>query len=237
MAGVTVVEEENFAETIEEQKSLEWMINFDGAHLIFPTSFGYFDPHVLTVGSKYPDVRFEHAVGLWSEGMPSNVGSYFGCAGMVQTMMDGGTIGNFMRGGLADGFIKMSPLRPAVSDAARAQFEATNAEIMAGGFAAIKGPLNDNQGKLIAAEGNSIVETGIELESMGYLVEGVVGSTSWVVSAGAEKTDQSAPIGAMPVWSGGVRALVARRAEALVLHLAALLVGFAVLAGTGQVSW
>lgn len=41
-------------------------------------------------------------------------------------------------------------------------------------------------------------------------------------------TDQSAPISAMPVWSGGLRALVARRAEAVVLPLAALLVGFAV---------
>lgn len=307
MAGVTVVEEENVAETIDVQKSMESMINFDGAQLIFPTSFGYFDPHVLTVGPKYPDVRFEHAAGMWSEGMPSNVGSYFGyigmgqylngitaghatktkkigfvaakpipqvllninsfllgarqvdptitcqviftgewslavkeaeatnaladagcdvitchvdgpkvvmetaagrdcfiCGyhadqsplapekyltgaewnwadvytGMVQTMMDGGTIGNFVRGGLADGFIKMSPLGPSVSDAARAQFEATKAEIMAGGFAAIKGPLNDNQGNLIAAEGKSFVETDIDLESMGYLVDGVIGSTS-----------------------------------------------------------
>lgn len=307
MAGVTVVEEENVAETIDVQKSMESMINFDGAQLIFPTSFGYFDPHVLEIAPKYPEVRFEHAAGLWTDGMPSNIGSYFGyigmgqylngitaghatktkkigfvaakpipqvllninsfllgarqvdpeitcqviftgewslavkeaeatnaladagcdvitchvdgpkvvmetaagrdcfiCGyhadqsplapekyltgaewnwagvytGMVQTMMDGGTIGNFVRGGLADGFIKMSPLGPAVSDASRAQFEATKAEIMAGGFAAIKGPLNDNTGNVIAAAGQSFVETDIALESMDYLVEGVIGSTS-----------------------------------------------------------
>ena len=93
-------------------------------------------------------------------------------------MMDGGTIDNFVRGGLSDGFIKMSPLGPAVSDAARAQFESVKAEIMAGGFSAIKGPLNDNTGGVIAAAGEQFLETDIALESMNYLVEGVIGSTS-----------------------------------------------------------
>ena len=307
MAGVMVIEEENVAETIDVQKSMESMINFDGAQLLFPTSFGYFDPHVLETAPKYPDVRFQHAAGLWSDGMPTNIGSYFGyigmgqylngitaghatktkkigfvaakpipqvllninsfllgarqvdpeitcqviftgewslavkeaeatnaladagcdvitchvdgpkvvmetaagrdcfiCGyhadqsplapekyltgaewnwagvytGMVQTMLDGGTIDNFVRGGLADGFIKMSPLGPAVSDASRAQFEAVKAEIMAGGFAAIKGPLNDNKGNVIVGASEALVETDIALESMDYLVEGVIGSTS-----------------------------------------------------------
>lgn len=40
MDGVIVVEEENVAETIDVQKSMESMINFDGASLLFPTSFG-----------------------------------------------------------------------------------------------------------------------------------------------------------------------------------------------------
>jgi simple sugar transport system substrate-binding protein len=97
---------------------------------------------------------------------------------MVQTVLDGGTIDNFVRGGLADGFIKMSPLGPAVGDAARAQFEATKAEIMKGGYAVIKGPLNDNAGNVIAAAGEAYPEDHIALESMDYLVEGVIGSTS-----------------------------------------------------------
>ena len=307
MAGVTVVEEENVAETIDVQKSMESMINLDGAGLIFPTSFGYFNPHVLELAPKYPDVRFQHAAGLWTEGMPANIGSYFGyigmgqylngiaaghasvtrkigfvaakpipqvllnvnsfllgaravdpaitcqviftgewslavkeaeatnalcdagcdvitchvdgpkvvietaagrgafvCGyhanqtvlapdryltgaewnwagvytGMVQTMLDGGTIPNFVRGGLTEGFIKMSPLGPAVPDAGRAQFDATMAEIMKGGFAVIKGPLKDNAGNVILTEGQAQVETDIALESMSYLVEGVLGSTS-----------------------------------------------------------
>jgi len=308
MAGVTVVEEENVAETVDAQKSMESMINFDGAALLFPTSFGYFDPHILEVAPKYPDVRFQHAAGLWSaDKHPMNVGSYFGYIGlgqylngiaaghatetkklgfvaakpipqvlqninsyllgarqvdpeitcqviftgewslavkeaeatnaladagcdvitchvdgpkvvvetaagrdcfvcgyhanqaplapekyltgaewnwpgvytrMVQTVLDGGTIDNFDRGGLAEGYIKMSPLGPAVSDAARNQFEAVKAEMMKGDFAAYKGPLMDNTGNEILGAGASLLETDIALESMNYLVEGVQGSTS-----------------------------------------------------------
>ena len=44
------------------------MINLDGATLLFPTSFGYFDPHVLKVAKKYPNVTFLHCGGLWHEG-------------------------------------------------------------------------------------------------------------------------------------------------------------------------
>ena len=308
MEGVTVIEEENVPETVDVQSTMESMIQFDGAKLLFPTSFGYFDPHILDVAPKYEDVRFQHAAGLWSaDKHPMNVGSYFGyigmgqflngitaghattskkigfvaakpipqvllninsfllgarqvdpeitcqviftgewslavkeaeatnaladqgcdvitchvdgpkvvmetaasrgafvCGyhanqsplapekyltgaewnwadvytGMVQTVLDGGTIDNFVRGGLADGFIKMSPLGPAVSDAARAQFEATKAEIMKGGYSVIKGPLNDNAGNVIATDGKAFAEDDIALESMDYLVEGVIGSTS-----------------------------------------------------------
>ncbi|NDV00014.1 BMP family ABC transporter substrate-binding protein [Pseudoroseicyclus tamaricis] len=307
MEGVTVIEEENVAETQDVQQTMESMINFDGASLLFPTSFGYFDPHILEVAPKYPDVRFKHCGGLWTPGMPENVGSYFGYIGMGQYLngivaghmtsskkigfvaakpipqvllninsfllgaravdpeitcqviftgewsmavkeaeatnaladagadvitchvdgpkvvietaaargayvcgyhadqsalapelyltgaewnwatvytdmvaktLAGEPIPNFVRGGLAEGFIKMSPLGPAVTDAARAQFEAVQAEIMAGDYAVINGPLADNSGNVIAADGVSYLETDVELESMDYLVDGVIGSTS-----------------------------------------------------------
>ncbi|MEM7566907.1 MAG: BMP family ABC transporter substrate-binding protein [Pseudomonadota bacterium] len=307
MDGVTIIEEENVAETVDVQNTMRSMIEFDGATLLFPTSFGYFDPHILETAPNYPDVRFQHAGGLWNDSMPSNVGSYFGyiwtgqylngiaaahatqskklgfvaakpipqvlqninafllgarsvdpeitvqviftgewsmpvkeaeatnalvdqgadvvtchvdgpkvvietaagrgafvCGyhadqsplapeqyltgaewnwpqvytGMVETMQSGGTIDNFVRGGLADGFIKMSPLGPAVSDAARNQFEATKAEIEAGDFPLIVGPMMTNAGESIAADGERYIETDVELESMNYLVDGVIGSTS-----------------------------------------------------------
>lgn len=78
LPGVTVVEEENVPETIEVQKTIESMINLDGAQIIFPTSFGYYDPHVLEMAKKYPDVTFMHCGGLWQAGQPTNAHSYFG---------------------------------------------------------------------------------------------------------------------------------------------------------------
>lgn len=307
MAGVKVIEEENVPESNDVVNTMESMINFDGAGLVFPTSFGYYDPFIKETAPKYPDVRFEHCGGMWTEGHPTNAGSYFGYIGMGQylngivaghmsktkkigfvaakpipqvlnninsfllgaravdptitcqviftgewslavkeaeatnALADQGAdvitchvdgpkvvvetaasrgcyvcgyhanqsslapelyltgaewnwaqvytdmvtkqmtdeyISNFVRGGLAEGFIKMSPLGPAVTEAAAAQFEAAKAEIMKGGFAVIKGPLKDNKGNVIATEGQAFVEDDVALESMGYLVEGVIGSTS-----------------------------------------------------------
>ncbi|WP_349435499.1 BMP family ABC transporter substrate-binding protein [Pararhizobium sp. A13] len=308
MSGVTVVEEENVPETVDVQKTMESMINLDGASLVFPTSFGYFDPHMLEMAKKYPDVQFRHCGGLWKEGVNSmNTGSYFGYIGQGQylngitagyaskskkigfvaakpipqvlqninsfllgarsvdpaitcqviftgewslavkeaeatnalidqgadvitchvdspkvvvetaagrgafvcgyhanqsplapekyltgaewawgnvytkfvTEAQAGTpLGNFVRGGLKDGFVKMSPLGPGVSEEARKKFDATLAEMMAGSFSVFKGPIKDNKGGDAVTAGQTFAEDAIELESMAYLVEGVVGSTS-----------------------------------------------------------
>jgi basic membrane protein A len=286
MPGVKVIEEENVAETIVVQKTMESMIELDGASLIFPTSFGYFDPHMLAMCKKYPKVQFRHCGGMWSKDKhPDNAGSYFGYIGMgqylngvgaahatkskriglisvdpsittqviftgewslavkeaeaanslinqgvdvltchvdgpkvvietaerrgifscgyhanqqklapkgyltgaewnwetvykgfIEKASKGETLSNFVRGGLPEGFVKMSPYGAAVSDAARKQADAVKADIMKGNFAVIKGPLKDNKGNVVAAAGVAYPETAIELESMGYLVEGVVGS-------------------------------------------------------------
>ncbi len=96
----------------------------------------------------------------------------------VAKMQAGEPLPNFVRGGLAEGFVKMSPYGPAVTPEAIANADAVKAEIMAGGYSVIKGPLNDNQGNLVVPAGTAYVETAIELESMDYLVEGVLGSTT-----------------------------------------------------------
>ena len=54
------------------------MINLDGATLLFPTSFGYYNPHMIKMANKFPKLRFEHCGGLWSDKDPKNAGSYFG---------------------------------------------------------------------------------------------------------------------------------------------------------------
>ena len=68
MAGIKVVEEENVPETNAVQKTMQGMIAQDGATLLFPTSFGYFDPHMLAVAAKNKDVRFSHCGGMWTKG-------------------------------------------------------------------------------------------------------------------------------------------------------------------------
>ena len=79
VAGVKGVEEENVPETVAVTKSMESMINLDGANLIFATSFGYFDPFVVDVAKKFPNVQLRHAAPLWSKDKhPMNAGSYFG---------------------------------------------------------------------------------------------------------------------------------------------------------------
>lgn len=307
IAGVTVVEEENVPETVDVSKTMESMINLDGATLIFPTSFGYFDPFMLDEAVKNPKIQFRHCGGLWTDKKPANTGSYFGYIGMgqylngiaaghatktkklgfvaakpipqvllninsfllgarqvdpaitvqviftgewsmavkeaeatnalidqgadvvtchvdspkvvVQTavgrgafvcgyhanqqplakdkyltgaewnwakvytdfvtqMKAGAKLPNFVRGGIPEGFVKMSPLGPAVSDKGRAQFNAALADIKKGKFAIIKGPMKDNKGKEVVPAGKVYPEDAIELESMNYLLDGVVGSTS-----------------------------------------------------------
>jgi basic membrane protein A and related proteins len=308
MPGVNVIEEEKVPETLDVQKTMQSMIELDGATLLFPTSFGYFDPHVVRVAEKYPKIQFRHCGGLWTKGKhPDNAGSYFGYIGMgqylngivaghttkskklgfiaakpipqvlnninsftlgarsvdpgittqviftgdwslpvkeaeatnsladqgidvitchvdgpkvvietagrrgmfscgyhvnqqklapetyltgaewnwasvyksfVEKAQKGEPLANFVRGGLTEGFVKMSAYGPAVSEAARKHADAVKAEMMKGGFSVFKGPMKDNQGKEIIATGKTYLETAIELESMSYLVEGVIGATS-----------------------------------------------------------
>jgi basic membrane protein A and related proteins len=79
LPGLKVVEQENVPETVAVQKAMEAMINEDGATVLFPTSYGYFDPHVIKMAEKYPDIRFVHCGGLWKEGKdPKNAASFFG---------------------------------------------------------------------------------------------------------------------------------------------------------------
>ena len=306
MPGIKVVEEENVPETAAVQKTMTGMIAQDGATLILPTSFGYFNPHMLAVAAKYPEVRFSHCGGMWTEGKhPKNTASYFGYIDECQYlngvlaghMSKSGKIGfvaakpipqvlrninayllgarsvkpgitcnviftgdwsmavkeaeatnsladqgcdvftmhvdgpkvvvetaakrgkmvcgyhasqaklapnaylsgaewnwltayttfveaarsgkphpNFIRGGLKEGYVKMSAYGPMVPDAAKKNADDIKARMIAGSFDIFKGPLKDNKGKEIIPAGKSYKQTDIELEKMNYLAEGVVGS-------------------------------------------------------------
>jgi basic membrane protein A len=305
MPGVKVTEEERVPETVDVQNTMKSMIEADGAKLIFPTSFGYFDPHVLKLAKEYPNVMFLHCGGLWNKDKhPTNVGSYFGyidecqyLSGIVaghttktkklgfvaakpipqvlrninaftlgarsvdptitchviftgdwsmpvkeaeatNSLIDQGVdvitchvdspkvvienaekrgcytcgyhcsqavlapkgyltgaewnwekvytdyvnlvkagkkVPNLVRGGLKEGIVKPSPYGPAVSEAAKKAADAVKAKFMDGSFVIFKGPIKDNKGKMVIPADKSYVQTAIELESMDYLVDGVIG--------------------------------------------------------------
>lgn len=308
---LTVVEEANVPETSAVAESMRSMIDIDGVKALFPTSFGYFDPHILKMAEEFPDVQFFHAGGLYQEGVtPKNVGSYYGyideaqyVAGIVaglttktgklgfigakpipqvlrninsftlgarsvnpavttqvvftgnwaepikeaeatnsmadqgidvvtchvdspkvvmetaerrgifssgyhanqlslaptgyltgaewdwtniysqyaeqlhdgKTMMDGG-IPNLVRGGLKEGFCKLSDYGPAVSEEAKLAADAAKAQFMDDTMVIYKGGLKDNAGNVVIPEGQDLKQQDPQLEQMDYLVEGVIGS-------------------------------------------------------------
>ncbi|HEY9631271.1 MAG TPA: BMP family ABC transporter substrate-binding protein [Coleofasciculaceae cyanobacterium] len=308
---VKLVEEANVPETAAVAESMRSMIDIDGAVALFPTSFGYFDPHVLKMAAEYPDVQFFHAGGLYQEGKtPKNVGSYFGyideaqyISGIVaaltsksgklgfvgakpipqvlrninaftlgarsvkpeittqvvftgnwaepikeaeatnsmadqgidvvtchvdspkvvietaekrgifssgyhadqialapkgyltgaewdwtniysklaeeiyagKKLMDGG-IPHILRGGLKDGFCKISPYGPAVGAEAKKAADEAQAKLMDGSLTIYPGGLKDNTGKVVIPAGTTLKQDDPTLESMNYLVDGVLGS-------------------------------------------------------------
>jgi simple sugar transport system substrate-binding protein len=309
--GIRLVEEASVPETTAVAETMRNMIEIDGAKVLFPTSFGYFDPHILALAEEFPDVQFFHAGGLYQEGVhPNNICSYFGfideaqyAAGVVagrmsksgklgfvaakpipqllrnvnsftlgaqsinpaattqviftgdwsvpvkeaeatnsmadqgvevitchvdspkvimetaekrgmytcgyhanqsslapkgyltgaewdwatvytrlgKEFMEGktvmaGDIPHILRGGLADGFCKLSPYGPAVSAEAKADGDAAVAGIKSGELVIYKGPLETNAGKEVLPADKSLKIDDVELEKMDYLVKGVVGS-------------------------------------------------------------
>jgi simple sugar transport system substrate-binding protein len=305
LPGVKVTEAEMIPDTMDAQKVMKSMIAEEGVRVMFATSFGYYDPHMLQVARACPDVKFLHCGGLWDAKLhPANVGTYFGyideceyLSGIVAahatkskklgfvagkpipqvrrninafilgarsidpsitcvvvftgdwalpvkevesaiTLIDQGvdvltchvnspkviveaaerrgvkTCGyhanqsslaptgyltgaewhwekiytdyvhdvqagrwkpGLVRGGLKEGFVKMSPYGPAVSEAAKQAADAVKAQLLDGSFVIFKGPLRDNMGRTVIPAGTAYVQTAIELETMDYLVEGAIG--------------------------------------------------------------
>jgi simple sugar transport system substrate-binding protein len=313
LGWVKTVDQANVPETTEVQEAMRNMIEQDGATVVFPTSFGYFDPHILKLAQDYPEVQFFHCGGLYQDGKhPKNVGSYFGyideaqyVAGIVaaqttktnklgfiaakpipqvlrninsftlgarsvnpkvttqviftgdwslpvkeaeaansmadqgvdvltchvdspkviietaekrgifssgyhanqatlapkgylsgaewdwatvyskyaemiragKTLMNGG-IPHVMRGGLKDGFLKLSSYGPAVKDDAKKSADVAKAKFMDGSMVVYKGGLKDNTGKVVIPAGQDLKQQDGELEKMNWLAEGVLGKVN-----------------------------------------------------------
>jgi basic membrane protein A and related proteins len=108
MGGVKVLEEENVPEDVAVAKTMQSMIQEDSATLLFPTSFGYFDPYILRAASKFPKIRFQHAGGLWTPKDPKNIGSYFGYIFEAQHV-NGIVAGHMSKSGRL-GFVAAKPI-------------------------------------------------------------------------------------------------------------------------------
>ncbi|HEY9646264.1 MAG TPA: BMP family ABC transporter substrate-binding protein [Chroococcidiopsis sp.] len=74
---IKLVEEASVPETTAVQETMRNMIEQDGATVIFPTSWGYFDPHSLKLAEEFPEVQFFHPNHPLEPTHPKNVGSYF----------------------------------------------------------------------------------------------------------------------------------------------------------------
>jgi basic membrane protein A and related proteins len=108
LPDIKVVEEEKVPETDAVEKTMESMINLDGATLLFPTSFGYYNPHMIKVANKHPKLRFEHCGGLWTDKDPKNAGSYFGYIDEAQ-YVSGIVAGHSTKSGKL-GFVAAKPI-------------------------------------------------------------------------------------------------------------------------------
>jgi simple sugar transport system substrate-binding protein len=95
----------------------------------------------------------------------------------IQWIQAGKSYPHLLRGGLKEGFVKVSPYGAAVSADTKKKADAAKAKFMAGTMVIYKGPLKDNTGKEIIAKGVEQKQTDIVLENMNYLVEGVIGKT------------------------------------------------------------
>jgi len=91
----------------------------------------------------------------------------------LQQVLDGTwTTGNYY-GNLGDGFVTLAPYGDLVSEETRALIDAKKDELAAAPGSQFTGPIMDNQGNEVLADG--VAHTFDELMSMAYLVEGVDG--------------------------------------------------------------
>jgi len=107
--GITIVEEASVPETTAVAETMRNMIEIDGAQVLFPTSFGYFDPYILEMAAQFPEVQFFHAGGLYQDGVhPNNVGSYFGFIDEAQYVA--GVVAGHMSESGKLGFVAAKPI-------------------------------------------------------------------------------------------------------------------------------
>ncbi|MEX1177069.1 MAG: BMP family ABC transporter substrate-binding protein [Nitriliruptor sp.] len=92
----------------------------------------------------------------------------------VQEVMDGTWEAESYYGSMADGMVNLAPFGESVPEDIKSEIETRQQEIIDGEFEPFTGPINDQDGNEILAEGETMSLE--ELLSIDFLVEGVIGS-------------------------------------------------------------
>lgn len=108
----------------------------------------------------------------WASSFLFNWGPYY--VSQVQAMLDGTWEPALTFGGLKDGFIDFAPYGPAVTPEMLEMVEAKKEEIANGTFDMFAGPISDNTGAVVIAEGDSVPFES-RTECCQWLVDGIIG--------------------------------------------------------------
>jgi basic membrane protein A and related proteins len=108
----------------------------------------------------------------WASSFLFNWGPYY--VSQVQAMLDGTWEPALTFGGLKDGFIDFAPYGPAVTPEMLELVEAKKEEIANGTFDMFAGPIADNTGAVVIADGDSVPFES-RTECCQWLVDGITG--------------------------------------------------------------
>jgi simple sugar transport system substrate-binding protein len=99
-------------------------------------------------------------------------------ADYVSMIREGKTWSHNNRGGLQQGMVRNSPYGKAVTEAARANADEVTKKLTDGSFKIFSGPIKTNDGKEVIAASKSYGSDDLWLDSMDWMAEGVIGSTT-----------------------------------------------------------
>lgn len=105
---IELVEEASVPETTAVEETMRNMIEQDGVKILFPTSWGYFDPYSLKMAKEHPDVQLFHPNHPLQNSYPKNVGSYF--SSLIEPAYLTGIVAAYMSKTQKLGFVIPKPI-------------------------------------------------------------------------------------------------------------------------------
>lgn len=174
-AEVRVVYLNTWFDPALEQQAAEALVNAGADVLahevgssVYTTVMAQNDGYVIGYTNDWSDLEPE----AWASSFLYDWGTYY--VEQIQDIIDGTFEPAVTFGGLADGYIDFAPFGPDVSDETLALIEERKAGIIDGSFDIFAGPIFDNEGNEVVAEGSTI-PFDERYECCDWLIEGVDG--------------------------------------------------------------